>query len=150
MGGSSGGATIHCALHHTTIDPAALTAMVAHPAVGAVALFIGTVREKSGAADRPGEVIRLEYEAYEPMALSEMEAIAREVAERYDAVAVAVEHCLGILEVGRTAVGIAVGTPHRSDAFAACREIIEEIKQRVPIWKKEVFQDGAEWVDPRP
>lgn len=117
---------------------------------GAVVSFVGTVRESSSMSDRPGEVVRLEYEAFVPMAVAELGRIADEVEVRYQPSLLAVHHRTGILEIGHAAVAIFVTTPHRDGAFEACRYVIEELKKRVPIWKKEVFADGASWVDPRP
>ncbi len=117
---------------------------------GAVVSFVGTVRVSSGMADRPGEVVRLEYEAFVPMAVAELGRIADEVEAAYQPSFLAVHHRIGVLDIGDAAVAIFVTTPHRDGAFEACRTLIEELKKRVPIWKKEVFADGASWVDPRP
>ncbi len=137
----SGGATTS-SLTREPIDPAALLAAVADPRAGAVVLFCGTVREHS----RERTVEFLEYEAYEVMAEREMRRIAEEAESRWPALGIAVVHRLGHLEVGEISVAIAVACPHRADAFAAARFIIDTLKQTVPIWKKEVWGEGEEWI----
>ena len=109
---------------------------------GAIATFLGTVRAHS----RGRDVIALEYEAYEEMAEEVMAEIAEEVQARYDLCKVAIAHRLGRVEVGETSVAIAVSAPHRQDALAACAEAIEALKARVPLWKKELYADGEEWI----
>ena len=109
---------------------------------GAIATFLGTVRAQS----RGREVIALEYEAYEEMAEDVMAEIAAEVDERYDLCKVAITHRLGRVEVGETSVAIAVSAPHRQDALAACADVIETLKARVPLWKKELYEGGEEWI----
>jgi molybdopterin synthase catalytic subunit len=131
-------------LLHGPIDPAALVAAVTTPDHGAVASFIGVVRNQH--AGRP--VVELTYSAYERMAISVMTEIVAE-AEGADPVRVAVAHRLGRLVVGDVAVVVAVGAGHRDAAFRVCRWVIDEIKARVPIWKLERYADGTEaWVDP--
>ena len=115
---------------------------VAEPRAGAIATFLGTVRAQS----RGREVIALEYEAYEEMAGDVMAQIAAEVDERYDLCKVAITHRTGRVEVGETSVAIAVSAPHRQDALAACRDVIESLKERVPLWKKELYEGGEEWI----
>jgi molybdopterin synthase catalytic subunit/molybdopterin converting factor small subunit len=109
---------------------------------GAIATFLGTVRAQS----RGREVIALEYEAYEEMAEDVMAQIAAEVDERYDLCKVAITHRLGRVEIGETSVAIAVSAPHRQDALAACADVIEALKARVPLWKKELYEGGEEWI----
>jgi len=124
----------------------ALIQSVSHEGAGAIDMFIGTVRnETKGRAVR-----RLEFEAYEPMALQEMEKIARKVQGRWQGAHIAIHHRTGILLPGETAVIIAVATPHRAASFAACRYAIDTLKETVPIWKREVFTDGAVWVAAHP
>lgn len=109
---------------------------------GAVACFLGTVRNHHGGR----EVLRLDYSAYVPMAEAELARIVAEAESRWD-VAVAVRHRIGSLEIGDAAVAVAVASGHRDEAFVACRYVIEEVKRRVPIWKREFFADGTvEWV----
>lgn len=120
-----------------------LLAAVSRPGAGGIALFVGVVRDQAeGRA-----VTLLEYEAYRPMAISEMERIVKEIRElSSDVVTVAVAHRIGALHVGDTAVICAASAPHRPEAFAACRKLIDEIKARVPIWKREHGPEGAYWV----
>jgi molybdopterin synthase catalytic subunit len=111
--------------------------------MGGVVSFLGTVRDASR-----GKTIRhLEYEAYPELALREMERIAEEASARFPGARVAVAHRTGHLEIGEIAVVVAASAPHRAEAFAACRYTIDTLKQRVPIWKKEVATDGESWVD---
>lgn len=121
--------------------PGALAA-VAHPGAGGVDIFIGNVR----ATSRGHDIDRLEYEAYEPMALGVMRAIGAAIAAETPGVRVAIHHRLGTLQVGDSAVIVAASAPHRAEAFAACRAAIERLKEDVPIWKREVAVDGATWV----
>jgi MoaE-MoaD fusion protein len=109
---------------------------------GAIATFLGTVRAQS----RGRKVIALEYEAYAEMAEEVMAEIAAEVDERYDLCKVAITHRLGRVEIGETSVAIAVSAPHRQDALAACADVIEALKGRVPLWKKELYEGGEEWI----
>jgi molybdopterin synthase catalytic subunit len=120
----------------------ALLAEVRHPGAGAVALFLGTVRDTNDGR----AVTRLEYEAYGAMALAEMERIVREIEQSIPGARCALAHRIGALEVGETAVVCAVSAPHRPEAFAACRRLIDEVKARVPIWKREHGPDGPYWV----
>jgi molybdopterin synthase catalytic subunit len=131
-------------LTETALDTAAIIASVQDERSGAVSVFIGTVRNQT--KGRP--VQRLEYEAYEPMALKELRSICEEAQQRWNAHAIAAHHRLGTIETGDIAVVVAVSTPHRADAFAACQFVIDTLKERVPIWKKEVFDDGEVWVTP--
>jgi molybdopterin synthase catalytic subunit len=126
------------------IRPDTLAAEVSSPARGAVVSFVGLVRDHHGGR----AVTWLDYEAYGPMAERECERIVAETTARWE-VAVALRHRLGQLGVGDVAVAIAVGAAHRGPAFEACRYVIEELKRRVPIWKRESYADGSEaWVDP--
>jgi molybdopterin synthase catalytic subunit len=131
-------------LSATPIDLATLIARVQSPARGGVASFLGQVRDHHDGRT----VRRLEYSAYGPMAEEECARIVADAETRWP-VRVALEHRIGALEIGDTAVAVAAAGAHRDEAFAACRFVIEEVKRRVPIWKKELYQDGAvEWVDP--
>jgi molybdopterin synthase catalytic subunit/molybdopterin converting factor small subunit len=128
-----------------TEGPVNLTAVVVEVVderAGAIATFLGTVRAQS----RGREVIALEYEAYQGMAEQVMAEIADEVEERYDICKVAISHRTGRVEVGETSVAIAVSAPHRQDALAACADVIEALKARVPLWKKELYEGGGEWI----
>jgi len=123
------------------IDVGALAG--ATPADGAVCLFVGVVRNEN--QGRP--VLHLEYEAYEEMALRLLEEIAAETARRYPVTGVRLVHRLGRLGVGEVSVAVAVSSPHRAEAFAACRFAIDNLKAKVPIWKKEFYADGSAWLD---
>jgi molybdopterin synthase catalytic subunit len=109
---------------------------------GAIATFTGTTRKSS----RGRTVVRLEYEAYEGMAETTMEGIAQELRTRYNVTNVAIHHRTGTVGVGETSVVIAVSAPHRADALAACRDAIDALKERVPLWKKEIYEGGEEWI----
>lgn len=115
---------------------------VASDAAGAIATFTGTTRAHS----RGREVVRLEYEAYEGMAEAEMERIAAELGEKHSLVAVAIHHRVGVVGVGETSVVIAVSSAHRADALAACAGAIDTLKGAVPLWKKEIYVGGEEWI----
>ena len=109
----------------------------------ATVTFAGATRN-----DNAGRrVLRLEYEAYEPMALSEMRRLAGEAGERWQIVRIAISHRVGLVDIGETSVAIAVSAAHRAEAFEACRFAIDTLKRTVPIWKKEYFADGAVWAD---
>ena len=109
---------------------------------GAIATFTGTTRIHS----RGRTVTHLDYEAYEGMAEGVMAEIAGRLQDRYELCAVAIHHRIGRVGIGDTSVVIAVSAPHRQDALAACGEAIDELKQRVPLWKKEVYAGGEEWI----
>ncbi len=115
---------------------------VASDDAGAIATFVGTTRAQS----RGRHVIRLEYEAYEGMAEAEMKRIATELRERHDIIDVAIHHRIGPVEIGETSVVIAVSAAHRAPALDACREAIDTLKQTVPLWKKELYVGGEEWI----
>jgi molybdopterin synthase catalytic subunit/molybdopterin converting factor small subunit len=115
---------------------------VASDDAGAIATFTGTTRAHS----RGRDVIQLEYEAYEGMAEAEMERIAASLKERYALVDVSIHHRVGIVEVGETSVVIAVSSAHRADALAACADAIDTLKGSVPLWKKEIYVGGEEWI----
>ena len=115
---------------------------VASDDAGAIATFVGTTRAHS----RGREVVRLEYEAYEGMAEAEMERIADELRARHDVIDVAIHHRVGPVEIGETSVVIAVSAAHRAAAFDACRAAIDTLKQTVPLWKKELYVGGEEWI----
>lgn len=133
------------AITREVIDYHALTEAVRSPLAGAVLLFLGTVREITGER----RTTRLEYDAYEPMALREMEQLATETRQRWTVIDVAIVHRLGVLELGDVSVAVAVSCPHRDQAYAAGRFLIDTLKERVPIWKKENWADGGtEWVHP--
>ena len=126
-------------------EPLSLDAAVAEVAgagAGAIATFTGTVRDRS----RGRDVVRLEYEAYEGMAEQVMADLAAELKTRYELCEIAIHHRTGPVEIGEPSVVIAVSAPHRADALAACKEAIDTLKQTVPLWKKELYEGGEEWV----
>lgn len=128
------------------ISPAALVAEVSGPAHGGTCLFLGTVRD---GPDDDG-LTGIEYSAYEPMAMAELERIVAETRHEWPTVRIAVRHRLGFVATEEASIGIAAAAPHRAEAFAACRYVIEQVKQRLPVWKKELRADGSvSWVDPQ-
>jgi MoaE-MoaD fusion protein len=128
-----------------TSDPIDLDAVVEEVAderAGAIATFLGTTRVES----RGRTVHHLEYEAYEGMAESVMEELAQSLLAKYDLCGVAITHRIGRVAIGETSVAIAVSAPHRDHALAACKEAIDTLKETVPLWKKEVYEGGEEWI----
>ena len=125
---------------HSCID------WVMSPESGGIDIFIGTVRN----ATKGKAVVRLEFEAYEKMAIAEMEKIAQQACEKWPVQKVLIHHRTGVLQVGDVPVIIAVSAAHRAAAFEACRYIIDTLKKTVPIWKKEIFEDGEVWVAAHP
>lgn len=131
-------------LTEAAIDLTQLIAAVARPDRGGVATFIGLVRDHQDGR----QVLRLEYRAYSAMAETESARIVSEAEQRWP-VAVGLRHRVGALVIGDIAVAIAVASAHRAPAFEACRYVIEEVKRRLPVWKKEYYADGSvAWVDP--
>ncbi|HXV33514.1 MAG TPA: molybdenum cofactor biosynthesis protein MoaE [Gaiellaceae bacterium] len=124
------------------IDVDAVLAEVADDRAGAIATFLGTTRVES----RGRTVRHLDYEAYEGMAEKVMAEIAETLAARYDLCKVAITHRIGRVGIGETSVAIAVSAPHREHALAACKEAIDTLKVDVPLWKKEVYEGGEEWI----
>jgi len=124
------------------IDVGSVIAEVADQQAGAVATFLGTTRARS----RGRSVLHLEYEAYEGMAEKVMEEIADTLRERYELCRIAITHRVGRVGIGETSVAIAVSAPHRQDALAACKYVIDTLKERVPLWKKELYEGGEEWI----
>jgi MoaE-MoaD fusion protein len=129
-------------LSEEPIDLGAVVAEAADERAGAIATFLGTTRIES----RGRSVLHLDYEAYGGMAEGVMEQIANDLRSKYDLCDVAIHHRIGRVEVGETSVAIAVSAPHRHDALAACQEAIDTLKQTVPLWKKEVYEGGEEWI----
>lgn len=137
----------HVAIVEEPIDEAQLRAQVADPGAGAVLLFLGTTREQTGGR----AVDHLEYEAYPEMAERRMTDIIAEIRQRWPSVrGVALVHRVGRLAIGEASIGIAIATPHRADAFAACRYAIDRAKEHLPIWKKEVWEGGEAWIEEGP
>lgn len=132
-------------LTHAEIDYAQLTEQVRSPQAGAVVLFLGTVREFT----QGRQTVALDYDAYPEMARTQLEQLEAEARERWPIVECAISHRLGRLELGDISVAVAVSCPHRKAAFEAGQFLIDELKVRVPIWKKENWADGqTEWVHP--
>ncbi len=134
---------IYVAVGEQPLDMAGIAARVAHPGAGSIATFAGTVRDNH--AGKP--VAYLEYEAYGPMASRTLSRIAEEAATTWELLGVAVEHRVGRLEIGETSVGLAIASAHRGESFAALRFMIDELKDRVPIWKRETGPDGSFWIE---
>jgi molybdopterin synthase catalytic subunit/molybdopterin converting factor small subunit len=124
------------------IDPSAVIREVSDPRAGGIATFIGTTRVES----RGRAVHYLDYEAYGGMAEQVMAELAEELKRTYDLCEVAITHRIGRVEIGELSVAIAVSAPHRADALAACKQAIDTLKQTVPLWKKEVYEGGEEWI----
>lgn len=113
---------------------------------GGLALFVGTVRNHT----KQKEVLKLEFSAYQPMAIKEMNLIAQKAVEKFKVQKIAIHHAVGKLEIGEVPVIIAVSSAHREAAFQACQFAIDTLKETVPIWKKEFFEDGEIWVNAHP
>jgi molybdopterin synthase catalytic subunit len=125
------------------IDLQAFEENLARPEDGAVVTFLGTVRDNA----RGRKVLRLEYHAYEPMALKKLEEVAANAKEKYRVTDVWIVHRLGALALTECSIAIGVSAPHRAAAFDACRYAIDTIKQVVPIWKREFYEDGSAWIE---
>jgi molybdopterin synthase catalytic subunit len=128
---------------HEPLDRNALVAAITHPSVGGIVVFEGIVRDNA----RGKQVRYLEYDVYPEMAIQQIRAIITEAEKRWGVNRIAVAHRIGRLEIGETSVVVVVATPHRAEAFDACRYIIDTLKTTVPIWKKEVATTGEEWVE---
>ena len=128
---------------HERLDRDALVAAVSHPGVGGIVVFEGVVRDNA----RGKQVRYLEYDVYPEMAVQQIGEIVAEAQRRWGVERVAVAHRIGRLEIGEASVIIVVASPHRGEAFDACRYIIDTLKTTVPIWKKEVATNGEEWVE---
>ena len=125
------------------LDPAPLVAAVRRDESGAVALFYGVVRNENMGRG----VLYLEYDAYPEMALKKMHEVADEVRAKFPVTGVGIMHRTGRLEIGETSLLVAVSSGHRREAFEACHYAVDRIKQIVPVWKKEVWEDGEEWIE---
>jgi molybdopterin synthase catalytic subunit len=133
-------------LSHTPIHVQDVVDSVYDDEAGAVDVFIGTVRNQT----RKKPVVKLIFEAYEPMALSELKKISEDAGAKWPVKKLSIVHAVGERKIGELAVVIAVSTPHRKDSFEACQFCIDTLKQTVPIWKKEIFEDGEVWVGATP
>lgn len=127
---------------HDSIDPQPVTASVRRDSNGAVVTFLGTTRRTSMGKT----VLFLEYEAYAPMALKELRRIATEITQKWHIQDISIVHRIGRLEIEDISLVVAIASPHRKEAFQACGYVVDRIKETVPIWKKEVFEDGQVWV----
>ena len=125
-----------------SLDPEAVTARVRRDTNGAVVTFLGTTRRFSEGRT----VLYLEYEAYTDMALKKLEEIRQEMLQEWGIEDMAISHRIGRLDIGETSLVVAVASPHRKEAFLACHKVVDRVKEIVPIWKKEVFEDGSAWV----
>jgi len=128
------------------LDTQAIIKSVESPNGGAVNVFIGTVRN----ATKGKKVLKLEFEAYEPMATKELIKIVEQAKAKWPIIKVVVHHRTGVMQIGEVPVVIAVATAHREAGFEACQYIIDSLKETVPIWKKEFFEDGEVWVAAHP
>jgi len=140
-GGQPSGRDKRYAVVGEPIDVGRTLALVAHPDHGASLAFVGTTREWTAGK----RTVTLEYEAYAPMAEASLAEIGAEIGERWPGALCAIVHRIGTVGVGEASVAIAVSSAHRADAYEASRYAIERLKQKVPIWKKEVYEDGTEW-----
>jgi MoaE-MoaD fusion protein len=136
----------HCEILHQRIPAEEIVEQIKEGEDGAVVVFDGVVRNHT----RGRKTLYLYYEAYEPMALSQMNALAEKVIANFKVRKIAIYHRLGRLEIGESSVLIVVASAHRAAAFDACRFAIDTLKRTVPIWKKEHFTDGAVWADGEP
>jgi molybdopterin synthase catalytic subunit len=124
------------------LEPDRITAQVRKDTNGAVVTFLGTTRVFSEGK----RVVKLEYEAYEVMARKKLEEICQEMRAEFGITDVAIAHRLGPVDIGQISLVVAVSSPHRREAFLACHKVVDRLKETVPIWKKEVFEDGSRWV----
>lgn len=129
-------------LTHDTLDPEKITAQVRRDSNGAVVTFLGNTRNNFEGK----QVLRLEYEAYEEMALKKLGEVRDELRAQFGLEYIAIAHRIGTVPIGETSLVVAVASPHRKDAFEACQAAVDRIKKIVPIWKKEVFEDSSRWV----
>ncbi|KOF02322.1 molybdenum cofactor biosynthesis protein MoaE [Roseivirga seohaensis subsp. aquiponti] len=128
------------------LDPQACLETISYPECGGIVSFVGTVRNQT----KGKPVLKLEFEAYEKMALKEMQKIADQAKIKFQVEEVLIHHRTGLVKVGEEAVVIVVAAPHRKAAFQACEYCIDTLKETVPIWKKEFFEDGEVWVSAHP
>lgn len=142
-GGAPAGAVVRAELRSAALDVARLVSEVADPSCGGIATFLGVVRDE----DEGRKVLALTYDAYDSLAASQLRSVAEEALQRWPDARIAVEHRTGRLIVGEASVAIAVACPHRAEAFACCRFVIDRVKEAVPIWKREESAEGARWLE---
>ena len=130
------------AITHEPLDPEMVINKVLNNQNGAIVTFLGSTRRTTGGRI----VLHLEYEAYRPMADKKLAEIANEICDQSSVKDIAIAHRLGLLNIGDISLVVAAAAPHRRDAFAACQKVVDRIKDIVPIWKKEIFEDGEVWV----
>lgn len=133
-------------ISESPLDVNEVSSLVQSPSCGAIDIFVGTVRNQT----KGKSVQRLDFESYIPMALKEMQKIGEAAASKWPVDKIAIYHRVGTLQIGEVAVIIAVSTPHRKASFEACQYAIDTLKETVPIWKKEIFEDGEVWVAAHP
>ena len=129
-------------LTYDTLDPEKVTAAVRRDTNGAVATFLGTTRDNF----EDKTVLTLEYEAFDEMAVKKLEEVRQEMMAEFGLEQLAISHRIGTVGIGEISLVVAVGSPHRKEGFYACHKTVDRIKEIVPIWKKEVYQDGSRWV----
>jgi len=129
-------------LTHQPLDPESVTAQVKRDTNGAVVTFLGTTRDNFEGK----RVVILEYEAFPEMAVKKLEEIAQQLKAEFGIDDIAIAHRIGPVPIGEISLVVAVASPHRKEAFFACHEAVDRLKQTVPIWKKEVYEDGSRWV----
>ena len=142
-GGAGAGAVVRAELTREPLDLLRLVSEVSDPSCGGIASFLGVVRN----LDEGRTVVALEYDAYDALALTQLRAVADEALARWPDARIAVQHRAGRLVVGEASVAIAVACPHRAEAFACCRHVIDRVKEAVPIWKREESPEGARWLE---
>ena len=133
---------IRIELTHNPLDPERVTSQVRRDTNGAVVTFLGTTRNNF----QGKQVLSLEYEAYEEMALKKLGEVREELQAQCDLEDIAISHRIGTVPIGEVSLVVAVASPHRVEAFHACHRAVDRLKETVPIWKKEVFEDGSRWV----
>ncbi len=129
-------------LTSNTLDPETITAKVRRDTNGAVVAFLGTTRDNFEGKN----VLTLEYEAFDEMAVKKLEEVRQEIMAEFGLEQVAISHRIGTVGIGEISLVVAIGSPHRKEAFYACHKAVDRIKEVVPIWKKEVYRDGSRWV----
>ena len=127
---------------HRRLDPEQVTRQVKQDTNGAVVTFLGTTRDNFEGK----RVLKLEYEAFEEMALKKLEEIRQEAMAEFGIEDIAISHRIGPVDIGEISLVVAVASPHRKEAFLACHKLVDRLKETVPIWKKEVYEDGSRWV----